>query len=148
MSLDAIFSAGNLLAMTGWAALILLPGFRPARLYAGLAVPLLLGTAYAALIGADFAASEGGFGSLQAVAELFRSPALLTAGWLHYLAFDLLVGSFEVETARRERMPHVHVVPCLVLTFLFGPLGFLLFIAIRFARRAASRNPLAVGASS
>ena len=100
----------------------------------GLLIPALLAVAYAGLIGAYFAAAEGGFSSLEAVRSLFDSDALLLAGWLHYLAFDLLVGAWQVRTARAEGIPHLLVVPCLVLTFMLGPVGFLLFLIIRFAR--------------
>ena len=83
-------------------------------------------------------ATDGGFSSIEAVRALFQSDALLVAGWLHYLAFDLFVGAWEVRTARAEGIPHLLVIPCLVLTFLFGPLGFLTFLILRaaYARRA------------
>lgn len=100
----------------------------------GLIIPALLGVAYAGLVGAFFVGAEGGFSSLADVRLLFQSDALLLAGWLHYLAFDLFVGAFEVRTARAEGIPHLLVIPCLVLTFLFGPLGFVLFLIIRLAR--------------
>ena len=58
------------------------------------------------------------------------------AGWTHYLAFDLFIGAWEVRTARAERIPFLAVVPCLALTFLFGPAGYLAFSALRAARAA------------
>jgi hypothetical protein len=39
-----------------------------------------------------------------------------------------------VRTARAQQVPFLIVVPCLALTFLFGPAGFLLFSAIRAVR--------------
>ena len=89
--------------------------------------------AYAALILMHWAGAEGGFGSLSDVASLFANPWLLLAGWLHYLAFDLFVGAWEVRTARAEGIPHWQVVPCLALTFLFGPAGFFVFSALRLS---------------
>jgi hypothetical protein len=68
------------------------------------------------------------------VKALFASDALLLAGWIHYLAFDLFIGAWEVRTARAEGIPHLLVLPCLVLTFLLGPVGLLLFLALRLAR--------------
>src|SRR5687767_8525855 len=47
-----------------------------------------------------WAGSAGGFSSLAAIGTLFSSPWLLLAGWTHYLAFDLLVGSWEMRDAR------------------------------------------------
>jgi hypothetical protein len=73
----------------------------------------------------------GGFSSLSSVALLFQNRDLLLAGWVHYLAFDLLVGSWEVRDAQRIGIRHYLVVPCLVLTFLFGPAGWLLYLLLR-----------------
>ena len=140
MSVFAIlFTAGNGLAALGWLGLVLLPGRR--RVVdgvIGLGIPALLGLAYAGLVAVYFAGAEGGFSSIEAVRALFASDALLVAGWLHYLAFDLFVGAWQVRTARAEGIAHILVVPCLVLTFLFGPVGFLAFLALR---AAAGRRP-------
>ena len=137
MSVDLIFSVANVLALAGWAGLIFLPG----RGWitdgvAGFVIPLLLSVAYAGLIAAFWATAEGGFSSLDDVRLLFQTPGLLLAGWLHYLAFDLLVGAWEVRIARRESFPHLLLVPCLALTFLFGPAGYLVFQGLRLSRRA------------
>ena len=142
MSNDAVFGIANLLALAGWVALLL--GFRfPvwAERIAGLAVPLLLSVAYAGLILAFWTRAPGGFSTLPDVMALFTMPEIALAGWLHYLAFDLLVGAWEVRTARREGIGFLLVAPCLVLTFLFGPAGFLLFSALRLARRPAAVRP-------
>jgi hypothetical protein len=37
---------------------------------------------------------------LSAVAMLFSNPWLLLAGWTHYLAFDLFIGSWKLRDAR------------------------------------------------
>ena len=65
---------------------------------------------------------------------LFDSPGVALAGWVHYLAFDLLVGAWIVRTARSEGVAHLLVLPCLALTFLFGPAGFLAFNGLRLVR--------------
>jgi len=59
----------------------------------------------------------------------------LLAGWVHYLAFDLFVGSWEARDALSHRIPHLAVIPCLLLTFLFGPAGLLLYLLLRFTLR-------------
>ena len=136
MSFDLIFSVANVLALLGWAGLILLPGRAWVTAgVAGFAIPAFLSVAYAGLIGAFWSTAEGGFSSLDEVRLLFQTPGLLLAGWLHYLAFDLFVGAWEVRTARAEGIPHLLVVPALLLTFLFGPAGFLLFMVIRAVAR-------------
>jgi hypothetical protein len=66
------------------------------------------------------------------VQALFTHPHIALAGWLHYLAFDLFLGAWEVRTARTDGIPHWAVIPCLILTFLFGPAGLLAFAILRF----------------
>lgn len=79
--------------------------------------------------------ADGGFGALADVAGLFESPYLLLAGWVHFLAFDLFVGAWEVRDARRIGIAHLLVMPCLVLTFMLGPVGLLLYLGLRVAWR-------------
>jgi hypothetical protein len=73
----------------------------------------------------------GGFGTLAGVALLFSNPWKLLAGWVHYLAFDLFTGTWEVRDSIDKGVPHLIVIPSLALTFLFGPMGLLLYIATR-----------------
>jgi hypothetical protein len=40
-----------------------------------------------------------------------------------------------VRDARRVGLHHLLVVPCLLLTFFFGPAGLLLYLVLRFAVR-------------
>jgi hypothetical protein len=137
MTPETWFAASGPLVLTGWAALIAAPWIpRLAQVVAGLVIPALLSVAYAVLIALFWTSAEGGYGSLAEVMALFRTPEIALAGWLHYLAFDLFVGAWEVRTARDEGIPHLLVLPCLALTFLFGPVGFALFLALRAARRA------------
>jgi hypothetical protein len=132
--LEALFSIAGSLAMGGWLALALIPpGYQAAR-YVAIAAAIVIATLYAGLIGTFWTRGEGGFGSLADVALLFEHPGLLLAGWVHYLAFDLLVGVWERDEARRIGLPQWALVPCLVLTFLLGPLGWLVFLAVRFFR--------------
>jgi hypothetical protein len=132
---ETAFSAANILALIGWAGLIVLPGRRViVNSIAGLVIPAIFAIAYAGLVGAFWAGGEGGFSSLAEVRRLFAGDGLLLAGWLHYLAFDLFVGAWQVRRAQADGIPHALVLPCLVLTFLFGPIGLLAFLIIRQAR--------------
>jgi hypothetical protein len=123
MTPDQIFAIVNPLAALSWLALIVLP--RRAPVVTGVVVPAAFAALYTTLIAVHWAGSDGGFSNLPAVAQLFANPWLLLAGWVHYLCFDLLVGTWEVQDAQRRGIPHLLVVPCLVLTFLFGPAGWL-----------------------
>ena len=129
---DATFRLGGLLAMAGWAALALSPPGRrwtsPVWRLTGWWLPLVLALAYVALIAAHW--GPGGFGSLAEVRALFASDGLLAAGWIHYLAFDLFVGTWIARDAASRGVRHLWVLPCLLLTFLFGPAGLLTYAAL------------------
>ena len=94
-------------------------------------IPLGIAAVYLVLIARYMPGSSGGFGSLVEVAQLFSQPGLLLAGWVHYLAFDLFIGAWEVRDAARHRVPHLLVIPCLIMTFLLGPIGLLAYVALR-----------------
>jgi hypothetical protein len=149
MNADDVFRICNMVALTGWVVLLASP-FAPklADRVSALLIPTLLSIAYAGLVLAYWSTSEGGFDSLPNVMLLFTQPEIALAGWIHYLAFDLLIGGWEVRTARSEGISFMLVVPCLALTFLFGPAGYLAFSALRAARAAMpSTGRLTEGAS-
>lgn len=130
-----LFSIGSTLVLPGWLLLILAPRWKwTTGLVTTILIPVLLGVIYLYLMATNFGNTEGGFGSLAEVTLLFENPALVTAGWLHYLAFDMLVGSWIVRNAAAKGINHLLVVPCLVLCFLAGPVGYVLYLAIRAFR--------------
>jgi len=63
--------------------------------------------------------------------KLFTNQWATLAGWIHYLAFDLFVGSWEVKDSQSRGISHWFVIPCVILTFLLGPIGFLLYHILR-----------------
>src|SRR5579862_5868194 len=101
-------------------------------------VPSLLAMLYTAIVVSLFGRTPGGFSTLAGVGMLFSNPWLLLAEWVHYLTFDLLVGSWELQDAREHGIPHWMVLPCLALTFLFGPAGWLPYTILRSIRRTGS----------
>jgi hypothetical protein len=137
MELEQIFSMASLLAMAGWLLLIILPKNQIAQLLAGLVLPLVLSGGYLLLIAQYFQGAEGGFGSLADVRALFAKDEVLLAGWIHYLAFDLFIGAWESRDAQRNGLPHLVVIPCLIMTFMLGPIGLLFYFAIRTAKTKA-----------
>lgn len=148
---DSIFSVTGALAMAGWVALAVLPKVDlVVKVFARLVIPGLIAVVYAWLMVVNFdSAPEGaGFGSLDAVASLFTVEALLLAGWIHYLAFDLFVGSWEVEDARAHGVPHLLVVPCLFATFMAGPVGLGLYLLVRGGTRLARGSAAMQGAGA
>ena len=127
MNHELVFSLAGLMAMAGWTALLLSPLIPVwSDRIAGLVIPAVLSIGYVVILLA-FPAPSGGFGSFAEVRELFSHADALMAGWVHFLAFDLLVGAWICRQGRREGLPFWSVAPCLPVTFLFGPAGFLMF---------------------
>ena len=137
MTPNELFDVVNLLALVAWVVLVLSPRLpRWTSGVTGTVVPVILASTYTAIVAATWAGSEGGFSSLANVATLFSNQWILLAGWTDYLAFDLLVGNWEIRDARTRGIRYALVLPCLVLTFLFGPAGWLLYGIIRSTRGA------------
>jgi hypothetical protein len=130
MTTDALFRILNMAALVSWLPLVLFPRRRWANTAVPIAMPALLAVVYAVLLALSLPGSNGGFSSLDGVRALFVDPRGLLAGWTHYLAFDLFIGGWEVRDAQQRGVPHLLVVPALVLTFLVGPVGLLLYLAI------------------
>jgi hypothetical protein len=136
MSTETMFTVCNALVLPGWLLLIFAPRWkRTANLIAAVILPAALAAVYTFLVVTHLGNSEGGFGSLADVNLLFQNPNILLAGWVHYLAFDLFIGSWEVRDSQRLRIHQLLVIPCLVLTFLLGPMGLLLYLALRAGLR-------------
>jgi Domain of unknown function (DUF4281) len=131
---DQVFRIANMLALLGWLSLgtgVVLRWHRLRTLLAGRAVPLLLSTGYVAILGAHWSESSGSFSSLAGVANLFQSPWMLLAGWVHYLAFDLFVGTWIAADADAIGAPRSVLIIVLPAVFLFGPAGFLLWFLLK-----------------
>lgn len=138
MTPESLFSLASFTAMAGWvllAAGIALNNALLRDMLAGRVVPALLAAAYTVLIVLFWAGSDGGFDSLDNVARLFANPWLLLAGWVHYLAFDLAIGAIIARRTFDEGLPRLVLIPILPLTFLFGPIGWLAFEALRVLMR-------------
>lgn len=135
MKPETIFLIGNQLAVVGW-LILLLSWFVPfLRVFVRAAViPLLFAVAYTAVVVGTFGGSGGDFSSLAGVMKLFTSPWAVTAGWIHYLAFDMFVGMWEFHDAKKHGIPFWIMVPCWFLTFMFGPVGLLLYVLARTAK--------------
>ena len=132
VSPDALFTLCTRAVLPPWACLVLAPRWKwSARLAAPMVLPPIFGVIYLYLAIAYFPQSKGSFGSLHGVSRFFQEPNPALAGWLHYLAFDLFIGAWMVRDAQQQKIPHLAVVPCLVLTFLLGPIGLLLYLVLR-----------------
>jgi len=131
---NLFFSVANLIALVGWVLLAAFPRRPWTELVTARVVPALFAIAYVAILAAIWGRAPGGFSSLAAVGRLFENPWLRLAGWLHYLAFDLLVGGWIVRDAGERGIRHVWILPLLFLTFMFGPAGWLAYCGLAAGR--------------
>lgn len=142
MTMEQVFSFCSTLSLIGWAGLVLAPRWPVTRDWAAPVIaPLTIGVVYIWLMtnNIGLAPADSGFGSLAEVTALFAVPELVLAGWIHYLAFDLFVGAWEVKDAQEEGIHHLAVIPCLALTLMAGPGGLVLYWIVKLAYRAARR---------
>ncbi|MBK9439109.1 MAG: DUF4281 domain-containing protein [Chloracidobacterium sp.] len=141
MSPESIFTTVNLIAVAGWLLIAIMPRWKYTRMIVlSGGIPLLLAVAYTIIIVLYFGKAEGGFGSLADVMKLFSNEWAVLAGWIHYLAFDLFVGAWEVKDAHERNVSHLWVIPCLVLTFTLGPVGFLTYSILRLFPQKDEEN--------
>lgn len=130
-----VFRIANAAVLPGWALLAVAPRWRLGTdVIAPLVIPGALAVVYLGYVAVGLSSGGddgGGFGSLQGVMTLFRSEQGVLAGWIHYLCFDLFIGAWEVRDARRLGLHHGLVLPCLLFTFLLGPIGLLAYLLLR-----------------
>lgn len=128
-----IFLYCNYGVLPAWALLMLAPeNLWTKRLVHSALVPLVLASVYILAFAVNQDSPEGGsFSSLEGVMALFTGPWLALGGWVHYLAFDLFIGAWEVRDARRREIRHLYVVPCLFFTLMLGPVGLAMYLVLR-----------------
>lgn len=133
---DIFLLAGNI-AMVGWVVLAFGPRHWPwLNAIPRFAVPFALAVIYVAYILPFFAASGGGYDTLDAVRRLFTVPELLLAGWVHFLAFDLMIGAYLADRLDRLRVSRLTQLPILFCTLMFGPVGVILSFMVEASLRA------------
>lgn len=136
MTPDYLFALAGQIAMTGWMLLILGPRrFSWFNLLPRFVLPGALSLLYAVLVLTRFAEGQGGFGSLSEVRLLFANDWLLLAGWIHYLAFDLMVGAVLAVRLDRVGVGRLIQAAILPLVFVFGPLGAFLMLLLEMVHR-------------
>lgn len=135
MTAENVFLFANSFALCGWLILICAVAFKQDWLrdhVAGFGWPLAMSILYATLIVLFFGKAEGGFDTLSNVKLLFTSDWAALAGWVHYLAFDLFIGSWIAREVMNRGINRLWLVIILPATFMLGPVGLLGFAIIKF----------------
>jgi hypothetical protein len=133
---EQFFQVTNTLALLAWIALVALPGRRlVSHVFCAIVVPGLLAAAYAAVIGWKLASAPppGDVTTIAGLRAAFADDWVFAAAWTHYLVFDMVVGAWIARDAVRLGIPWPLRSLALLLTFLAGPVGFLLHLLVRGA---------------
>jgi len=135
MSPDQVFLFATYGIMPFWILLAVAPNWQWTQtLVHSALIPIVVGLGYTFYVATGaFSVEGGGFGTLQALMTAFTVPEAVIAGWLHYLVFDLFVGAWEVRDAKQRGINHWFLLPCLFFTLMLGPVGLLLYLALRVA---------------
>jgi Domain of unknown function (DUF4281) len=137
-TLSLYFKLSTGIAMTAWLAMIVFPNTPFMEQYVVSIASALVGLIYAYLLifGKKYdegAQIKGNFSSLEGVVNLFKSPRSVLIGWIHYLAFDAIIGLYILKNSQHYGINHWLIVPCLLFTLMFGPIGLLMYLLLRFA---------------
>lgn len=122
----------GLISFLGWGALLFSPLKREKLVPFARVICLILALFYCGNILFTFGEKPNvDFSSLAGVSHGFSNLNHLLTGWIHFLAFDLFLGIWEVEKAKQDGIKHWILIPCLLFTFMYGPVGFVLFVIVR-----------------
>ncbi|MFT7186094.1 MAG: hypothetical protein ACI84K_001484 [Pseudohongiellaceae bacterium] len=136
-TLSSVFTFQNRFVMIGWLALVCLPFWAYMPMVV-MAIVLVISAVYAYLIlfgrrfdDRDRRPHYKDFASLSGVVKMFTNRRVSLAGWLHFLAFDLLVGLFIVLDSQHHDISHFMILPILFLTLMIGPAGLITYFIFR-----------------
>jgi len=129
MTPESAFQIVNGAAPLAWIAMIAAPDSNVVRrvVLSGTFVAILA-SVYALIIATHFNFDGADFMSLEGVMALLNDPWAMTAGWIHYLAFDLLAGIVVTRKGLTMGIPRLWLLPCQLGCFMLGPVGILMFI--------------------
>lgn len=135
---ETVFYLSNLIVLPFWLLMILLPRWRWAnRIMSAFWPVALLSLIYVGLLLAMLIGGEGQLPdiSLTGIAAGLSTPEGATVAWVHFLAFDLFVGRWAYLDSRQLGISPWLVSPTLFFVFMAGPLGLLLYLAVRWLNR-------------
>ncbi len=133
--METIFTLSNLFVRPFWALMIFLPHWRwTQRIMRSLWPVLVLCVVYAVLVLRQIGGVAGSLlnPTLAGIAGLLGTPAGAAVGWVHFLAFDLFVGRWAYLDSPERGISAWLVSPTLFFVFMAGPLGLLLYLAVRW----------------
>lgn len=128
--MELAYTLVNLSVLPFWLSMLVAPAHRITAA-ATAAGPPLYAALYTVLAVIYIGSGDGHMASLAGLRTAFESDGMLLLAWVHFLCFDMFIGAWELRDARRRGLPHRRLVPCLLLTLMFGPAGFGAYLLVR-----------------
>ena len=143
-SLEMVYLWLNLGVLPFWLILIVFPQSQICRVFITSIFPIfILSLAYAYLLyvvyldAYDFLKNFKLYLGLDEVSDLFKNRSFLILFWVHFLAMNLFCGGWIVNDSTMFNMNKFLVSLPLIITYLIGPIGVMLYWIIRlfYAKR-------------
>lgn len=137
MMSETVFQLANTLVLPQWLLMVVAPRWSVTRwLMDSYLIPVCLAVIYVSYLFNGSPVDFGSFGSLAGLKTLFANggDGVMLAGWVHYLAFDLMAGLVVLRDAQARQIPHWLIIVPLFFCFMLGPVGLLLYWLIRTVR--------------
>jgi hypothetical protein len=133
MNPETLFSIVNALVMPQWLLMILAPHWRwTLKLVDSYLIPVLLAVTYAFYVITNFGNLDFmSFSTLAGIKQLFSEEQSVLVGWIHYLCFDLVAGTWIFKDSLSKGINRIIVGICLFFCLMLGPIGFLLYWIFR-----------------
>tara|TARA_B100000073_G_scaffold312480_1_gene286234 strand:+ start:1062 stop:1535 length:474 start_codon:yes stop_codon:yes gene_type:complete len=137
-TIDMLYYWVNLGVLPFWFILIFFPQTHLSKYFVTSIFPILfLGGAYIFIIYKSFLNSYDFIGNfnlylnLNSLSELFKDQTFLLMFWVHFISINLFTGGWIVKDSQRLSINKILLIIPLIVTYLIGPLGLLLYWLIR-----------------
>ena len=134
MTTATVFQIVNTIVLPAWLILIFFPK-KSWRNFVIYSFAMVMAVVYAFYVVSSLGDLDmESFSKLEGIKAMFASDKAVLTGWVHYLVFDLLVGNWVLNNSQKHHINHYLIIPCLLLCFMFGPIGYLLYSIMKLAK--------------
>ena len=138
LTFENIYLWANFGVLPFWLLLIIVPNSKITQFFVNsIILPLILGTTYVYVIYQAILLDESILDlfklylSLDNLYTIFATENFLLAFWIHFLVLNLFLGSWVSRDAIKYNLPRKLVIIPLILIYLSGPLGLVLYWLFR-----------------
>ena len=137
-TIETLYMWINLGVLPFWMILIIFPQSHLSRIFVTSIFPFfILSGVYSFilyksyLIGYDFDANFTLYLGLNELSRLFEDHLYIMIFWTHFIAINLFIGGWIVKDSQKFSVNKVFLALPLILTYLIGPIGLLIYWIIR-----------------